>query len=484
MADTNPSSSIKKVVPQNIPLRVVSYTLLLLCSLGPIFFLYDLAFPDVPLLVPRKGSDALLREIFYSGNPAIVLCENRTSGLSLDKIGPSINQAARAVSGKSGAGLVKTYRVDCSSEAPINPDATVKSDSDSEKDIYQKFGINKWVPAYFVVGNGMRPSQLSPMNSLDPLELEKEVRRSGMLFTKYTRIDDDHDFDKCLKERTGGCVLLYTSREGREVAAEIEGSVEKHRTVLFATLLASTRHFASDNDALKTLVKGTSTKAKEAAAASGIENAKGTVIIYAKRVPSSLNNGVSGAILVTVRAASAPSSLADADIELAILDNKAAFAKLKAIDEASQAALAKGVTPGDLADLLLARDEELAQMNASVVGRGEVRISQARARFDSSGGAGGFEGEEDKFADQLSRREARAAKRERETQERERQEAALTPEQRAQRERERRQEMAKEEKENAHIAMEAMEDEDVSNDSAEGDEESIEDVDLDDDADL
>jgi hypothetical protein len=44
--------------------------------------------------------------------------------------------------------------------------------------------------------------------------------------------------------------------------------------------------------------------------------------------------------------------------------------------------------------------------------------------------------------------------------------------------------MAKEEKENAHIAMEAMEDEDVSNDSAEGDEESIEDVDLDDDADL
>jgi hypothetical protein len=195
-----------------------------------------------------------LREIFYSGNPAIVLCENRTSGLSLDKIGPSINQAARAVSGKSGAGLVKTYRVDCSSEAPINPDATVKSDSDSEKDIYQKFGINKWVPAYFVVGNGMRPSQLSPMNSLDPLELEKEVRRSGMLFTKYTRIDDDHDFDKCLKERTGGCVLLYTSREGREVAAEIEGSVEKHRTVLFATLLVQISRRARASKRHKTII--------------------------------------------------------------------------------------------------------------------------------------------------------------------------------------------------------------------------------------
>jgi hypothetical protein len=173
-----------------------------------------------------------------------------------------------------------------------------------------------------------------------------------------------------------------------------------------------------------------------------------------------------------VRAASAPSALADTDIEQAILDNKAAFAKLKAIDEASQAALAKGVSPGDLADSLLARDEELAQMNASVVGRGEVRISQARARFDSSGGAGVFEGEEDMFAYQLSRREARAAKRERETQERERQEAALTPEQKAQRERERRQEMAKEEKENAHIAMEAMEDEDAaSTDNSEEEEE-------------
>lgn len=474
-----------KVVPQNMLLRSFAYSLLLLCSIGPIFFLYELVFPDVPLLVTRKGNDALMSEIFYSGIPAIVLCENRTSGLSLDKIGPTINQAARSVSGKSGAGIVKTYRVDCTSEAPINPDATVKSDSDVEKDIYQKFGINRWVPAYFVVGNGMRPSQLSPMNSLDPLELEKEVRRSGMLFTKYTRIDDDHDFDKCLKERTGGCILLYTSREGREVAAEIEGSVEKHRTILFATLLASTRHFASDNDALKTLVKGTSTKAKEAAAASGIENAKGTVIIYAKRVPSSLNNGVSGAILVTVRAAAAPAALADADIEMAILDNKLAFGKLKAIDDASQAALAKGVSPGDLADSLLARDEELAQMNASVVGRGEVRISQARTRFDSSGGSGGFEGEEDKFADQLSRREARAAKRERETQERERQEAALTPEQRAQRERDRRQEMAKEEKENAHIAMEAMEEgEEDTVQGGEDEEEIVEDLDLDDDADL
>ena len=80
--------------------------LAVLFALGPAIFVYELVFPDFPAPVAR-GDAAALRELFYSGAPAIVLCENRTRvahNVALDKVGPAIKQAARLVAADIGLG--------------------------------------------------------------------------------------------------------------------------------------------------------------------------------------------------------------------------------------------------------------------------------------------------------------------------------------------------------------------------------------------
>jgi len=431
--------------------------LAVLFALGPAIFVYELVFPDFPAPVAR-GDAAALRELFYSGAPAIVLCENRTRvahNVALDKVGPAIKQAARLVAADIGLGAeLKTFRLDCSQEAPAPAGG-----EPTGQDIYARFGVQRWLPALFVVGNGMRPGQLSPAASVNATELAREVRRMPMLQTKHTRLDNDKDLHDCLLERSGGCVVLYTSREGKDVAAELKGAIEARRTVLFATLKASSLAFSSTNEAVKAIVKGAANAAKDEAAASGVEGAKGTVLVLAKRVPAQLNNGVSGSFVVVARAAASSAAVKPEDVERVLADGERALAKLAQLGETA------GV------DALLERDDLLAAVNASIVTRGELRIVRAaqRAAAGAGAGAGADEFEEDKFAEQLRRREERNERRERAAEQAEREAASLTPEQRARRERERRAQMDAEEQESAHVAHAAGDDgEDGDGEDADG----------------
>ena len=442
-----------------------------LAAAGLGLMLYDQVFPDVPPAVGATDA-AGLEKALLSGVPAIVLCQNasHTGAYATGRVGLVVNKAAH----KAKAGVL-TYRVDCAAPLPASIAAAAgmlggsKAADSAEPNIYGRFGVQRgWMPAIFVVGNGRRPVQLRPLSALNADDLLMSARQTGLIEPpKHTRIDNDVDLGACLTERTGGCLMLYSRRVSGELGEELLGSIQAHRSTVFATLRAGTLRLYSDNEALRALLKA----AKEDAAA--LPDKAGTVLVLFARVPKELNNDVSGGIIASVYAA--PAVLVDEAAVAAVSAlSSAALAKLGAL----QASAAE--SGADAMDALLARDEELVQMSSAVVTKGELKVLHATTHKvktesgdeveeeDEGDVRGSFGSDASKYTEQLERREVRNAKRmEREARaDRERQAAAaaaakLSPEERAARERQRRQEMAAEEAENAHVAFAAMEDEDV-----------------------
>lgn len=392
-----------------------------------------------------------------------------------------MNEAARTVSSNSKTPVtINTYRIDCSLPLPSSVDGSsaYAGDSASSKSVYDRFRIGRLAqPAFFVVGNGKNPVQLPPTISYNATEIASAIKSSGILTSRHTRIDNDADLSACIKDRSGGCMIVYTSKDSKELAADLLPIVEEHRTIQFAVLRSNQLHLKAQGGAVQELIKEAVGEARAVTSASRGKE-KGSVLIHIKRVPSHLNGGVSGGLLTSV-GWSESGVVVEQDVIDVLESAREATDKLKA---------AAGAAAGsDAIDSLLQREDDLKQLGAAIVTRGELSITRARVKAKptpkpSQYSASSPDGDEDdserpelgggRYKDQLDRQKRRAAER---NERRDKQdadeaaaraaeraaEAALSPEEKAERQREferkRRAEMAAEEAESAHFAAAAEE---------------------------
>ncbi len=454
-----------------------------LSVLGGLVALFDALFPDLPSKVDVRDK-AAAQALFYSGDPAMVLCDNRT--IPYERVGATMRAAARSL-----PTVVGTFLIDCT--APIGGGGGGEGEA-AAADTYKRFGINRAAqPAYFMVGNGRRPAQLPPSASYNASELAAAVTRSGMLTSRHTRVDNDRDLDACLRDRSGGCMLVYTAKDAKEVAADLVPLVDAHRAVQFAVLRASTVVLRAGNGtALQALLREGIAAARRNAAEAGAD--KGIVLVHAKRLPPAQYGGGTGGLLVTVRAAAGGAASRE-DVAGVLAASAAASARLK-----EDAARGMGGGVDDAIEALLAREETMKEEGCAVVSRGEVGIARAavkqappasggqhvhhgkRARKPVRGDTGEEaeegEGQEGsggggKFDDALRRREARnSARNAREAsgEDLAADDEAAAEADAARREREARQRarMADEEMASAHVAHAAAEEGDESGGSGEG----------------
>jgi hypothetical protein len=322
--------------------------------------LYDALFPDLPTRLNVSDRDSYAR-IFASGKPAFVLCENTT--VVVEKVGTAMMAAARAASAP-----VSAYRIDCAAPLPTAAGGA----GEATDNVYKRYNIHRhWTPAFFVVGNGLRPHQLPPGISYNATEMGTALAAAGVLKTRHTRIDHDRDLDACIRGRSGGCLIAYTAKDAKVLGEELMPVAEEHRAVQVAVLRASTVLFRSTSDALTTLVKANVAKARELSAEDA--SARGVVLIFIKKLSPALNGGVTGGLLVTVRACDG-TVVRESDAAAVMQLAKDAAGRLKELSGGGGGGGGGGVA--DAIDALLERDEKLAEMGAAVVTRGEMSIAR------------------------------------------------------------------------------------------------------------
>jgi len=328
----------------------------LLFSLPTIYVLYNFFFPNYPPRMSTSDS-ALIQKIFFGGEPAVILCEEKGS---METAGPAVLALARELS-------IPSYRLDCS----------VKLGS-GKHNTYERMSVEAWNPTAFVVANGRKVQQLPPS-----FQDEKTLSRLAKSLTpriraRHTRVDNAQDLTQCLGAPQS-CILVYNSKPKSLTAAEVAPAVAAYRASTIALLDSSSRSFGSPGspllegffrEELSVARTGSVGGNKDGKNSSG----KGTVLIALRRVGQLESGGGSANILATVRAAKA-GGLGLSDFESLFTAQRTALDALKAL--AGGAGGKTGAEAADAAvDAALAREETLQKLGSVLVSRESLTIDR------------------------------------------------------------------------------------------------------------
>lgn len=308
-----------------------------LSALAGIITVYDAVFPVRPTAI--KASDAAaVSTLFSSGAPAVFMCINGTS--FNERASKTIEDAYREHWRKEG---IAAYTLDCTQ--------SVKGGASVAERYKLAMGYS---PVWGAVAYGRKPTQLSPGLAGNSDALAKEaIRAVGA--NKAMKIGNRIDLASCIRDRSGGCLIVYTGRKHAEVSsADVPALLQAHPAVKFATLNASALKLAAPSGSpLHRVLSSGVAAAREAALAAEV---RGEVLVLAKRVPTPGGGGAS--LLVTVGHTARPGSVTPADVS-------ALAAKAKRAAEALVPA--PGVDP---LEALVEREDVLERLGAALVGLG------------------------------------------------------------------------------------------------------------------
>lgn len=317
----------------------VIYVVFGLSALAAGISLYDALFPVRPTAV-GKGDTARLNALFYSGAPAVWMCTNATFQERPTK---TLEAAFAQHLQKDG---IAAYTLDCG--APLKKDAPSAA---------AKFKLQTdYNPMWGVVAFGKKPLQISPGFNGNPAEFAVEAKRL-IGENRVMKVGNRLDLAACLKDRTGGCLLVYTGRNHAALAAQLAPLLSAAPTTKFASVNASFLKLASAGGAgsalARVLAHGVGV-ARDAAAAAEV---RGELLVLARRV----SVAGAGSLLVTVGFTATPGVVAPGDVSGLLAKSKKA---------AELAARGAGAAPAsdDALDALLAREEALEAAHSALVG--------------------------------------------------------------------------------------------------------------------
>jgi hypothetical protein len=318
---------------------VVIYVVFGLSALAAGISLYDALFPVRPTAI-GKGDTARLNALFYSGAPAVWMCTNATFQERPTK---TLETAFAQHLQKDG---IAAYTLDCA--APLKKDAP---------SAVAKFKLQAdYNPMWGIVAYGKKPVQISPGFTGNPAEFAVEAKRL-IGENRVMKVGNRLDLAACLKDRTGGCLIVYTGRSHAELTAQLAPLLPLAPTTKFASVNSSFLKLASAGGAgtalARVLAHGVGV-ARDAAAAAEV---RGELLVLARRV----SVAGAGSTLVTVGFTAAPGVVAAADVNGLVAKSKKA---------AELAARGAGAAPAsdDALDALLAREEALEAAHSALVG--------------------------------------------------------------------------------------------------------------------
>ena len=173
-----------------------------------------------PVYLSAEDSD-VLRDVFHSGEPWLVWCEDSTSGVDLSPTHSVVEQAAPLLKGAAHVG-----RLDCSAVLP------------SGKTTYDKLGLNSTAsPVMFFVANGQKPWQVkaSHMKSVKAL-VEYATLKAAPVLRRPTSTQMLQQ--NCLSAKW--CALVLTDGKLMEPhKSDVEDLMSSFRNVQFNAIDAS-----------------------------------------------------------------------------------------------------------------------------------------------------------------------------------------------------------------------------------------------------
>ena len=355
----------RKLAAQEGRARTAIGVLVALMAAGGLLHLWGALFPDLPpTLTPSDG--AVLQRVLFGGAPGVVLCSRDGAGVRVDAAARAAFEDAHR---RSRNGPVRFYSLDCNASLPSG--ATAAS----------RFNLQPARPQLFYVGYGQKPAQLSPALLLDGAtrkprtEHPFDVELARLAVNKHMRVGSAADVASCVRERTGGCVILVSTRRADALAeALLPAVLAAHPTVKIATLNGTTYALQPPVGSVAHRVyNGIVRFARDAAAAAGT-GARGEVLVAVRRVPPALAGGDSGSLLFTAAAPAAPGEgILDGDVAALLAKAARAMGVLESVTTATAAGTA-------VVDALLERDERLeAAADSAVIAAGGAPITVVRA---------------------------------------------------------------------------------------------------------
>lgn len=283
--------------------------------------IWDLFFPEVPERVSRNT----FQSIVASGDPALVLCQ------------PSVVQdaAAKRLYAAAKEAGVRALSLDCSSKT-----------SSGDKTLYEGLQLQQqWAPTWFSIGMGRKPHQFSPhISEKDMIVYGEKLHRNHVMGVETKAM-----FEKCLRERSGGCLLSYSSLPLSFFEEGLGSMKAAYPTVQFGALNTSKRvlRFLNESpatEAFHAVVGQTISGAKEANALTSSkgqskeDEVKGIVYVAGRKVPTALMDGSSGYYMFafesswTARSAGA-SGVSESAVSTALDNVENALSELRKLNE-------------------------------------------------------------------------------------------------------------------------------------------------------
>jgi hypothetical protein len=181
-------------------------------------------------------------------------------------------------------------------------------------------------PVMFVVGHGRKPVSMSMALLAKPESLADAVRKA--VINKHMKIGNAGDLEACVRDRLGGCLVVYTSRPADAVAAELPAvmgaGVGKVMKVGLLHSKALALRPAPDSPLHRLLGAAIKYAKADAAAAAGFAEGEevprtasvpgAEVILLARRAPKEAGLAP-GSVVITVGNTARPGTLGAGDVE-------------------------------------------------------------------------------------------------------------------------------------------------------------------------
>ena len=327
--------------------------------------------PHIDVATPA-GVDELNARL-HSGAPAAFFCNNGT-----------VNRQARTVF--EGAyselkGQVYFTSVNCHAQLPTG------------KSLIEKYSLAAlYDPIWFATSHGRKPTQLSPALSYRKAELVTQLK--AMTVSRVAKLGNAVDLHKCMSDRAGGCVVVYSDRAVDSVKAELDERVLGARPLLKLGALPA-RDLAlrlkpdtAGERVLEAAVKFVKGAAATPAAPAGDDDdevpapaapavgPRADVIVYFRPVPAAARASVSHRFLVTVAAAATPGTVSLFDIDAIVERSDKAVAYL-----AKSAEAATPAEGGVDIDALLAREDELEALQTATLDEIDAQVTWSDAKM-------------------------------------------------------------------------------------------------------
>lgn len=354
---------------------------------GVVFFIvvsalisfYYAVFRDLPphIDVSTPAGVTELQNRLHGGPPAAFFCNNGT-----------VNRQARSVF--EGAyselkGEVYFASVNCHAVLP------------SGKSLIEKLSLAAlYDPIWFATSHGRKPTQLSPALVHRKSELVTQLR--ALTISRVSTLGNSVDLKKCISDRAGGCVVVYSERSTDAVKEELDEGVLKARPLLKLAALPARDlalrlkpETAGERilDATVKFAKGASGQAAPPPASSdddeddappppapATQGPRTDVLVYFRPVPAAARGSVSHRFLVTAAAAVTPGAVSLFDVDAVVAQSDKAVAFLSKSAEA--AAPAEG---GVDIDALLAREDELESLLSATLDDVDAQITWSDAKM-------------------------------------------------------------------------------------------------------